>query len=280
MKKNMEKGVELAVKNRFYVKSLRSLVLFSLILPLILRLFVDIPSIALDYICHSYAPFYPTATTVGIVTIQIAAVLADILRAGFMGCVICILLYMIDKNAGKSRIGSALGISIVCPALVSGIGIYLTKLCVTTGLSRQTVYEFEAKLPDIKMSALIELALYAVVMVSAILCLLLRKNHLLARDNLAEQDGDSFFPSTSLFGTVAISIGISGVISLLVRILETVAELETYNVTESFEGIVSYLVLPYLYLAMELFAMICFAAIIYRRIDKKWRAGSEKGEEA
>ena len=126
-----------------------------------------------------------------------------------------------------------------------------------------------------------EILYYAVVIVGAILCLQLRKNSRRNRsDEQAEEENkeQSFFPSTTLFGSVALSIGLSGAISLVEKVLETVVELQTYQVLESFEGVVSYLVLPYLYLAVSLFAMLCFAAVMYRRMDKKWKKSMEEEE--
>ncbi|MBE6672604.1 MAG: hypothetical protein E7599_03670 [Ruminococcaceae bacterium] len=271
MKKNVVSDALSVGQKRFYSKALRSLILFSLILPLLLKVLVDIPAVAIDYVCNSYAPFYPTLTTVGLVITQVVAVLADILRAGFIGCVLCVLLYVIDKNVGRVRVGSCLAVVLLSPALISGLGLYLNYLCVTVGLSRQTVYEFEAQMPEIRTAMVVELVLYAVLVVGAVLCLLLRGSRPSREEKLMQNDGDKgFFPCAHLFGTVAIAIGFSGLLSLVEKVLETVVELQTYNVTESFEGIISHLVLPYLYLALSLFAMLCFAAIMYRRIDKKW----------
>ena len=256
--------------DRFFKKSVRSLLLFGLILPFLLKLFIDVPSVALDYICNSYAPFYPTATTVGLVIMQVLVVIADMLRAGFIGCVLCILLYVINKNIGRVRFCVAVAIAAICPAIISFVGVYMTYLCVSVGLSRQTVYEFKAILPDIRTSALIEYALFVLLVVCAVLCLALRNNRSGA-DKKDIDDKDSFFPSSSLFGTVALSVGFSGIISLIVKILDTFAELQSYQITESFEGIISYLVLPYLYLGISLFAMLCFAAMMYRRMERKWQ---------
>ena len=261
-------------KKRFYNKSLWTLLWFSLFLPILLKLLVDVPSVAVDYICNSYAPFYPTATTAGLVAMQITVVIADILRAGFIGCVLCVLLYVIDKNVGKVRSCVMIGIAIVCPAIVSFVGVSMTSLCVSTGLSRQTIYEFKATLPEIKTAAMIEFALYMVLIVGAVLCLLLRKNRANANER-EEQTSNSFFPSSSIFKTVTIAIVFSGAVSLTEKILETVVDLKNYQITDSFEAIVSFLVLAYLYLVISLFAMLCFAAIICRRMDKKWKKYGE-----
>ena len=265
-------------KKRFYQKSMWTLLWFSLFIPLLLKLLVDIPSVAVDYICNSYAPFYPTATTTGLVAMQVLVVIADILRAGCIGCVLCVLLYVIDRHFDKVRFAAAVLTAIVCPAVISFAGVYGSYLCVSVGLSRQTVYEFEATLPDIRTAALVEFALYVLLIVIAILCLVLRQNKRTAGEKQTETGKDAFFPSAPLFKTVVIAIAISGGISLLEKLLETAVELKSYEVTASLEGIVSYLVLPYLYLAMSLFAMLCFAALIYHHMEKKWKKYGEDSQ--
>ena len=274
MKKNTTKEMA-SVSPVFYKKLLFSLFLFALILPLSLKVFLDTPGNVLDYLCNSYAGVYAVATSVGLFSVQILSVISGVLRAGFIGCVLSILLYIIGRKASKVQILGCLSVALISPVVVSSVGLLLNYACVSVGINRDTMGLFRAKLPQLMLAARIEYVLYVVLVVCATLVLYgfsqKKKEDLFA-------DGKEFFPRSILFRAVTIAVMLFGIVSLLMTISDTVIDLKTYaGITDSFAGIMAYLVLPYVYLILNLAAMLFFAALTVRKLDRKWNSCKENG---
>lgn len=252
----------------YFKKYLFTLFLYSLILPALLKVFIDMPSSVADYICNSYAGIYPTATTVGIISAQVMTVLGEMLRAGLIGCVLCALLYAIGKDYDRIHVLSYLAVVLLSPLAVAALGMGLNYLCVMVGFSRDTMAFFEAKLPELLMAALIEHVLYAVLVVCAVLILYW---NLAKKPNKLYVDTDHFFPTASLYRVVTVMIALFGAISLAMTISDTVMDFKTYgNITESLSGVMGYLVLPYLYLIFKLGSMLLLSAMLFRRLNRKF----------
>ncbi len=260
----------------FYKKILTGFLLFSLILPLLIKVFLDTPIGIADYICNSYEGIYPVAARAGLVCVQIVSVLADVLRAGFVGCVLSVLLYCIGRGAKGTRILSCFSLALLSPIAVTAVGMGLNYFCVSVGISRDSLTLFKAKLPQLYLAASIEYVLYGVLLVCAAL-VMLRTMHK-HRATLFE-DAGGFFPSSALFRTVTLSVSFFGIISLLMTLSDMIIDLKTYiGITDHLEGIMGYLVLPYLYLILKLASMLMFSAFMVRRLDRKWRACEKEGK--
>ena len=260
----------------FYKKTLISFVLFSLVLPLMIKVFLDIPIGIADYVCNSYEGVYPVAARAGLVCVQIVSVLADVLRAGFVGCVLSTLLYCIARGAKGARVLTCFALSLLSPIAVTAVGMGLNYFCVSVGISRDSLTLYKAKLPQLYLAASIEYVLYGVLLICAALMMLRTMQKY--RATLFE-DAGGFFPSSVLFRTVTLSVSLFGIISLLMTLSDMVIDLKTYTgITEHLEGIMGYLVLPYLYLILKLASMLMFSAYMVRRLDRKWRVSEKEGK--
>ena len=271
---------ESAISAQFFKKMFRSLLVYALILPLALKCLVDIPVSIGDYICNSYAGIYPTATAAGLVMTQILTVLAEMLRAGFIGSVLCIVLYLIARGAGRRQMILSFLLTLVSPLLISFVGMLLNYWCVKVGLSRDTVTIFKLKLPQLKAAMFLEYFTYAALLVlsALIMCiaLMVYRNASRSRDLLFEDKG-GFFPSAPIYRLLTLAIGFFGLVSLAMTVSDMMLDLSNYyNITESLSGIMGYLVLPYLYLVMKLFAMMFCSAVVLRRLNKMWQECEEK----
>ena len=264
MKKNMTKSM---LQDGFARKLQFTLLLFALILPLALKVLIDTPAGVADYICNSYAGIYPTATTMGLLFTQILTVAADMVRAGLIGCVLCALLYAVASGMDKTRMTIALTTALLSPIAVAGAGIGLNYLCVYLGLSRDTIYFFRNKLSQLMTAAILEYFLYAVLVVCSILILywIASKNR---GDLLADTDG--FFSGAPMFRAVALTVALFGVISFIMTVSDMILDLKNYgNIFESLSGVMGYVVLPYVYLVIKLFAMLFFGTLLLRRLNRK-----------
>ena len=262
---NMQKN---KAENPLFKKYLFTLFLYSLILPMVLKVFIDIPAGVVDYICNSYAGIYPGATTAGLISVQVLTVLAEMLQAGFIGCVLCALLYAIGKDRDPIRVLSYLAVVLLSPMLVSGIGIWLNYLCVSAGISRDTLAYYEAKLPEILMAAVLEHILYITLVICAVLILYWRSAK---KPEKIYADTDHFIPTASLYRIVAVTIGLFGVLSLVMTVSDTILDFKTYgNITESLSGVMGYLVLPYAYLIFKLGSMLLLSAMLFKRMNRKF----------
>ena len=264
MKKHTTKPV---MKDGFARSLQRTLLLFALIFPLALKIFIDTPAGVADYICNSYAGIYPTATTMGLLFTQILTVAADMVRAGFIGCVLCALLYAFAAGMEKTRVTIALMTALLSPIVVSFVGIGLNYLCVVAGINRDTPYFFKNKLPQLITSAILEYFLYAVLVICAVLILYWISSKR-ASDMLT--DTDSFFSGSGMFRAVAASVALFGVVSFIMTVSDMILDLNTYgNIFDSLSGIMGYLVLPYVYLIIKLFAMLFFGTLLFRKLNGK-----------
>lgn len=274
--KKMNTKRQVAMPSSFYKKMFVTFLLFALVLPLLIKVFLDTPIGIADYVCNSYEGVYPVAARAGLVCVQIVSVLADVLRAGFIGCVVSALLYLIGRGARGTRLVSCFALALLSPIAVTGVGLGLNYFCVSAGISRDTLTLFKAKLPQLYLAAAIEYVLYGVLLVCAalILCRALQKHP----DTLFD-DAGGFFPFSRLFGAVTVSVSLFGLISLAMTVSDMVIDLKMYtDITSHLEGIMGYLVLPYLYLILKLASMLVFAAFMVRRLDRGWKKceGEEK----
>lgn len=260
----------------FYKKILVSFLLFSLVFPLVIKVFLDIPIGVADYVCNSYEGVYPLAARAGLICVQIVSVLADVLRAGFVGCVLSALLYGIGRGAKGARIVTCFALALLSPVAVTAVGMGLNYFCVSVGISRDSLTLFKAKLPQLYLAASIEYILYGVLLVCA--ALLMFRTIQKYRGTLFE-DAGGFFPSSALFRTVTLSVSFFGILSLVMTLSDTIIDLKTYTgITDNLEGIMGYLVLPYLYLILKLASMLMFSAFMVRRLDRKWRVCEKEGK--
>jgi len=254
---------EPVVSNGFYKKNFFTLLLFGLILPLVIKVFWDIPSGVADYICNSYAGIYPTASAVGLGAVQIVTVLADLLRAGLIGGVLCALLYGIGRKMSRGYLYASLAVVFISPLCISAVGFGLNYACVLVGLSRDTKYFFEARLSELMMAAMIEYILYMILMILAVA--LLYRASIKNRDTLFA-NSDGLIPTAPLYRVVAIAVSLFGIISLAITVSDMWIDLKTYgDITSSLSGIMGYLVLPYVYLILKLLCMLFFASSVFRR---------------
>ena len=261
------------MSNAFYKKILLNFLLYSLLLPLLIKVFLDIPIGIADYVCNSYEGVYPLAARAGLVCVQIVSVLADVLRAGFVGCVLSCLLYFIGRGARGMHMLSGFLMALICPIAVTGVGMGLNYACVSVGISRDSLTLFKAKLPQLYLAASIEYILYGVLLICAALLML---RTMQKHPKTLFEDAGGFFPSSALFKTVTVSISLFGIISLLMTLSDMIIDLKTYTgITEHLEGIMGYLVLPYLYLILKLASMLMFSAFMVRRLERKWQACGE-----
>ena len=267
----MKKQVNIQKKktdNPYFKKYLYTLFLYSLILPAVLKVFIDIPAGVADYICNSYSGIYPGTTKAGLVCAQVLTVLAEMLRAGFVGCVLCALLYVIGKDRDPIRILSYLCVVLLSPMLVSALGLWLNYLCVTVGISRDTLAFYKAKLPELLMASLLEHVLYTALVICAVL--ILYWWYAKKQDTLYA-DTDHFFPTASLYRVVVISVALFGLLSLAMTVSDTVLDFQTYgDITESLSGVMGYLVLPYLYLIFKLGTMLLLSAVLFKKMNRKF----------
>jgi hypothetical protein len=206
--------------------------------------------------------------------IQVLAVLSELLRAGLVGCTVCVLLFGIGKKIGTRGVGVNLAIAMLSPIAVSAAGLGLNYACVLVGFSRYTEYVFRAKFPQFVLAAFIEYLLYAVLLVCGVLILYYYNEK---RSDVMFQDVGGFFPSAYLYRTVTVVTALFGVISLWMTVSDMILDLATFeNITKSLSAVMGYLVLPYLYLLLKLFAMLLFSAVIFRKLNRGTPSAEDK----
>ena len=272
-KSNVKKKIETKLSSYFGRKSCQMLLFFALLWPLVIKVFLDTPGAVADYLCNSYIGVYPLLSDIGFVVVQIVSVLAELLRAGLIGCLLVTLLYALARGTRGKRLISYLLICLVSPLVVSAVGLLLNYACVVVGISRDSMGLFRLKLPQLYLAAMLEYFLYAVLVICAILILY----HYLKKKSADMFGGEGFFPANGLFRVLTIAVVLFGSISLLMTLSDTLIDLKTYDVTASFSSILGYLVLPYLYLILKLASMLFFAAATMHKLDRVWKKGEKEG---
>ena len=269
MKKTKTNAIENKENRAVFKKTLKTLCMVSLIYPLLIKIFLDIPMGVADYLCNSYSLLYPTAATAGVIMIQVLAVVAEILRVGLIGCVLCVLLYLAGKKAERKVMVPAVMLALLSPPVISAVGMGLNYFCVANGISRVSPYQFKGEFLQYLTAALIEYAQYVVIVVGAFLVLYLFSTAKGTGSALFAQS-KGFFPASYLFRAVTVSVCMFGVLSLVLKVSDMLVDMGQYDVTADFAAVIGYLVLPYLYLVLDLFAMLIFAAILYRSLERRW----------